>query len=68
MNPHYGTPLSPWDRARGHIPGGSTSGGAVGVADGMTPATLGTDTGGSCRIPAAFCGVVGFKPTAHRVA
>ena len=66
-NPHYGTPLSPWDRARGHIPGGSTSGGAVGVADGMVAATLGSDTGGSCRIPAAFCGVVGFKPTAHRV-
>jgi aspartyl-tRNA(Asn)/glutamyl-tRNA(Gln) amidotransferase subunit A len=66
-NPHYGTPLSPWDRARGHIPGGSTSGGAVGVADGMVAATLGSDTGGSCRIPAAFCGIVGFKPTAHRV-
>jgi len=67
MNPHYGTPLSPWDRARGHIPGGSTSGGAVSVADGMTPATIGTDTGGSCRIPAAFCGIVGFKPTQRRV-
>jgi aspartyl-tRNA(Asn)/glutamyl-tRNA(Gln) amidotransferase subunit A len=67
VNPHYGTPLSPWDRARGHIPGGSTSGGAVSVADGMTPAALGTDTGGSCRIPAAFCGVVGFKPTQGRV-
>jgi aspartyl-tRNA(Asn)/glutamyl-tRNA(Gln) amidotransferase subunit A len=67
VNPHYGTPLSPWDRARGHIPGGSTSGGAVSVADGMTPATIGTDTGGSCRIPAAFCGIVGFKPTQGRV-
>jgi aspartyl-tRNA(Asn)/glutamyl-tRNA(Gln) amidotransferase subunit A len=67
VNPHYGTPRSPWDRARGHIPGGSTSGGAVGVADGMTPATLGTDTGGSCRTPAAFCGIVGFKPTQVRV-
>ena len=67
VNPHYGTPLSPWDRARGHIPGGSTSGGAVGVADGMTPATLGTDTGGSCRIPAAFCGIAGFKPTQRGV-
>src|SRR5208282_3876828 len=66
-NPHYGTPLSPWDRERGHIPGGSTSGGAVGVADGMIPAALGTDTGGSCRIPAAFCGIVGFKPTQGRV-
>ena len=66
-NPHYGTPLSPWDRERGRVPGGSTSGGAVGVADGMAPATLGTDTGGSCRIPAAFCGIVGFKPTQRRV-
>jgi aspartyl-tRNA(Asn)/glutamyl-tRNA(Gln) amidotransferase subunit A len=44
VNPHYGTPLSPWDRERGHIPGGSTSGGAVAVADGMIPAALGTDT------------------------
>jgi aspartyl-tRNA(Asn)/glutamyl-tRNA(Gln) amidotransferase subunit A len=67
VNAHYGTPLSPWDRARGRIPGGSTSGGAVGVADGMTPATLGTDTGGSCRIPAAFCGIAGFRPTQARV-
>ena len=67
VNPHYGTPLSPWDRERGHVPGGSTSGGAVSVADGMAPATLGTDTGGSCRIPAAFCGIVGFKPTQRRV-
>jgi aspartyl-tRNA(Asn)/glutamyl-tRNA(Gln) amidotransferase subunit A len=67
VNPHYGTPLSPWDRARGRVPGGSTSGGAVSVADGMTPAALGTDTGGSCRIPAAFCGIVGFRPTQGRV-
>ncbi len=67
VNPHFGTPLSPWDRERGHIPGGSTSGGAVAVADGMVPAALGTDTGGSCRIPAAFCGIVGFKPTQRRV-
>jgi len=67
VNPHFGTPSSPWDRARGHIPGGSTSGGAVAVAEGMTPATLGTDTSGSCRIPAAFCGIVGFRPTQARV-
>jgi aspartyl-tRNA(Asn)/glutamyl-tRNA(Gln) amidotransferase subunit A len=67
LNPHYGTPASPFDRATRRIPGGSTSGGAVAVADGMAVASLGTDTGGSCRIPAAFCGIVGFKPTAHRV-
>ncbi len=67
INPHYGTPSSPWDRASGRIPGGSSSGTAVAVADGMVAAGLGTDTGGSCRIPAAFCGVVGYKPTARRV-
>ena len=67
LNPHYGTPRSPWDRATGRIPGGSTSGGAVSVADGMVVAAIGTDTGGSCRIPAALCGIVGYKPTARRV-
>jgi aspartyl-tRNA(Asn)/glutamyl-tRNA(Gln) amidotransferase subunit A len=67
INPHYGTPLSPWDRATGRIPGGSSSGTAVSVSDGMVVAGLGTDTGGSCRIPAAFCGIVGYKPTARRV-
>jgi len=67
INPHYGTPTSPWDRASARIPGGSSSGTAVAVADGMAAAGLGTDTGGSCRIPAAFCGVVGYKPTARRV-
>jgi aspartyl-tRNA(Asn)/glutamyl-tRNA(Gln) amidotransferase subunit A len=67
VNPHYGTPLSPWDRARGRLPGGSSSGAAVAAADGMGFGGLGTDTGGSCRIPAALCGVVGFKPTARRV-
>lgn len=67
LNPHYGTPLSPWRRQESHIAGGSTSGGAASVADGMAHATLGTDTGGSCRIPAAFTGLVGFKPTASRV-
>ena len=65
LNPHYGTPGNPADRSR--IPGGSSSGAAVSVADGMAAAALGTDTGGSCRIPAAFCGLVGFKPTARRV-
>ena len=67
INPHYGTPRAPWDRMAGHIPGGSSSGTAVAIADGMTVAGLGTDTGGSCRIPAAFCGIVGYKPTARRV-
>jgi aspartyl-tRNA(Asn)/glutamyl-tRNA(Gln) amidotransferase subunit A len=67
INPHFGTPLSPWDRAARRIPGGSSSGAAVSVADGMALAALGTDTGGSCRIPTAFCGLVGCKPTARRV-
>jgi len=67
INPHYGTPLNPWDRKTGRVPGGSSSGAAVSVSDDMAHAALGTDTGGSCRIPAAFTGLVGFKPTAHRV-
>ena len=67
VNPHYGTPLSPWDRATGRLPGGSSSGAGVAAADGMGFGGLGTDTGGSCRIPAALCGVVGYKPTARRV-
>lgn len=67
INPHYGTPASPWDRASRRIPGGSSSGTAVAVADGMAAAGLGTDTGGSCRIPAAFCGIAGYKPTARRI-
>jgi len=67
LNPHYGTPLSPWDRATGHIPGGSSSGAAVSVADFMVLGAIGSDTGGSCRIPAALCGITGFKPTARRV-
>jgi aspartyl-tRNA(Asn)/glutamyl-tRNA(Gln) amidotransferase subunit A len=67
LNPHYGTPKNPWDRDRGRIPGGSSSGAAVSVADGMAAMGLGTDTGGSVRIPAALCGLTGFKPTAGRV-
>ena len=66
-NPHYDTPRNPWDRATGRIPGGSSSGAAVAVADQMSVISIGTDTGGSVRIPAAFCGLVGFKPTARRV-
>ena len=67
LNPHYGTPLNPWRRSEERIPGGSSSGAAVSVADGMAAAGIGTDTGGSCRIPAAMCGIVGYKPTAASV-
>lgn len=67
LNPHHGTPLNPYDRATGRIPGGSSSGAAISVTDGMAAAGLGTDTGGSCRIPAALTGLVGFKPTASRI-
>lgn len=67
LNPHYGTPLNPFDRAAERIPGGSSSGAAVSVSDGMAAAAIGTDTGGSVRIPAALCGLTGFKPTARRV-
>ena len=70
INPHYGTPRSVWARAAdggGRVPGGSSSGAAVSAADGMCVAALGTDTGGSVRIPAAFNGLTGFKPTACRV-
>ena len=61
LNPHFGTPGNPWDRKR--IPGGSSSGAAVSVADGMSVAAIGSDTVGSIRAPAALCGIVGFRPT-----
>lgn len=67
INPHYGTPANPWDRQTGRIPGGSSSGAAISVTDGMAVAGIGSDTGGSVRIPAALCGLAGFKPTARRV-
>jgi aspartyl-tRNA(Asn)/glutamyl-tRNA(Gln) amidotransferase subunit A len=67
INPHYGTPRNPYDRATGRIPGGSSAGAAVSVADGMAVVAVGTDTGGSVRIPAALCGLAGFKPTQRRV-
>lgn len=67
LNPHYGTPRNPWDRAAGRIPGGSSCGAAVAQADGMCVMGLGSDTRGSVRIPAALCGITGFKPTARRV-
>ncbi len=67
INPHYGTPKSVWQRRVGYVPGGSSSGAAVSVADGMAYGALGSDTGGSCRIPAAYNGIVGFKPTQQRI-
>ena len=67
INPHYGTPRNTYDRAAARIPGGSSSGAAISVGDGMAAAAIGTDTGGSTRIPAALNGLVGFKPTARRV-
>jgi aspartyl-tRNA(Asn)/glutamyl-tRNA(Gln) amidotransferase subunit A len=66
LNPHYGTPHNP-AFAEAHIPGGSSSGAGVAVALGLAPVAIGTDTGGSVRIPAALCGVVGFKPTASAI-
>lgn len=66
INHAYGTPHNPW-REEAHLPGGSSSGSAVAVAGGVVPFALGTDTGGSIRVPAALCGVVGLKPTAGRV-
>jgi aspartyl-tRNA(Asn)/glutamyl-tRNA(Gln) amidotransferase subunit A len=65
INPHYGTPGNPYDRSL--IPGGSSAGAPVSVADRMAAVAIGTDTGGSVRIPAALCGLVGFKPTQYRV-
>ncbi|HYX64582.1 MAG TPA: amidase [Burkholderiales bacterium] len=67
LNPHYGTPKNPWDRRNGRVPGGSSSGAGVAQADGMCAMALGSDTRGSIRMPAALCGIAGFKPTARRV-
>ena len=67
LNPHWGTPANPWDRAGRRIPGGSSSGAAVSVTDGMAAVASGSDTGGSVRIPSARCGLTGFKPTQRRV-
>ena len=67
LNPHYGNAQSVWDRATGRLPGGSSSGSAVSVAEGVVAATMGSDTAGSCRIPAAFNGIVGVKPSYGRL-
>ena len=64
-NPHFGTPGNPRDRKR--VPGGSSAGAPVAVIDGMCEIAIGTDTGGSVRVPAALCGLVGFKPSRQRV-
>lgn len=67
LNPHFGDCRNPYDRETGRVPGGSSSGAAVSVADSMVAAALGTDTAGSVRIPASMCGLAGFKPTKARV-
>lgn len=66
-NTHMGTPKNPWDLAVHRTPGGSSSGSAVAVGAGLAPAAIGTDTGGSVRLPAAWCGIVGLKVTAGRI-
>jgi aspartyl-tRNA(Asn)/glutamyl-tRNA(Gln) amidotransferase subunit A len=64
-NPHFGTPGNPADRKR--VPGGSSSGAAIAAADGFSEVAIGSDTGGSTRIPAALCGIVGYKPSRQRI-
>lgn len=66
-NEHMGTPRNPWDSNVHRTPGGSSSGSAVAVAAGLVPLAIGTDTGGSVRVPAAFCGITGFKATASAI-
>jgi aspartyl-tRNA(Asn)/glutamyl-tRNA(Gln) amidotransferase subunit A len=67
LNQHLGTPWNPWDLLRARTPGGSSSGSGVAVAGGLAPWAIGTDTGGSVRLPASFCGVTGLKPTIGRM-
>ena len=67
INPHNGTPANPADPAHARLPGGSSSGAAVSVALGLAEVGIGTDTGGSIRIPAALCGLVGYKSTQERI-
>jgi aspartyl-tRNA(Asn)/glutamyl-tRNA(Gln) amidotransferase subunit A len=66
-NPHLGAPWNPWDAAVHHTPGGSSSGSGVAVAARLAPWAIGTDTGGSVRLPASFCGITGLKVTIGRV-
>src|SRR5499426_3937027 len=66
-NTHMGTPRNPWDPAVHRTPGGSSSGSGVAVSAGLAPAAIGTDTGGSVRLPASWCGIVGLKVTAGRI-
>ena len=66
-NTHLGTPRNPWDLSVHRTPGGSSSGSGVAVAAGLVPVAIGTDTGGSVRLPAAWCGIVGLKVTAGRI-
>ena len=67
LNVHYGTTWNPWDRSTHRICGGSSSGSGAAVAAGLCPGALGSDTGGSIRIPSALCGLTGIKPTYGRV-
>ncbi|MDQ0396522.1 amidase family protein [Labrys monachus] len=67
LNPHFGTPVNPNDRGTHRAPGGSSSGSGAAVAGGLAPCAIGTDTGGSVRIPAAFNGIVGFKTSEGRL-
>ena len=67
LNVHYGNALNPWDRSTPRFAGGSSSGSGVAVAAGLVPGALGSDTGGSIRIPASLCGITGIKPTYGRV-